>query len=127
TPPPSSTPPASSSPGAIPDAGRWVAMLHSEPTSSGEAARDQRLAKLRKTVPDATYVRSDDYASLRPGFWVFYAGPFPDGRTALSYCAERGLTDRNECIGRYVSVDSADFDLQCYPPASAPSGTCRRD
>ncbi|WP_199552906.1 serine/threonine-protein kinase [Streptomyces sp. N35] len=125
--PPSGTPPPSGSPGAIPDAGQWVAMLYSEPASSGEAARDRRLAKLRETVPQTTYVLSDDYASLRPGFWVFYTGPFPDGRAALSYCAERGLTDRKECVGRYISAHSADFALQCYPPAAAPSGTCRRD
>ncbi|SDK08035.1 serine/threonine-protein kinase [Streptomyces indicus] len=124
---PSDSPPPTGSADPIPAAGRWVAMLHSEPESSGTAARDARLAKLRETVPNASYVLSDDYASLRPGFWVFYTGPFQDGRAALAYCAERGLTDRNQCVGRFVSRYPADFDLQCYPPASAPSGTCRRD
>ncbi|MBC9712189.1 serine/threonine protein kinase [Streptomyces sp. TRM66268-LWL] len=127
----STAPPTSAapSPGAdpIPASGRWVAMLYSEPTSSGEATRDARLATLQQDVPDTKYVLSDDYASLRPGFWVYYAGPFPDGNAALSYCAERDLVDKNQCVGRYISTYPADLDLLCYPPATAPTGTCRRD
>ncbi|WP_415950874.1 serine/threonine-protein kinase [Streptomyces sp. KLOTTS4A1] len=119
TPPPSTPQPAR-------DEGRWVAMLFSEPTSTGTAARDKRLAKIRQTVPDADYLLSDDYASLRPGYWVIHTGSFPDGRAALTYCAGIGRTDKNSCIGRYISTDSADFGLQCYPPAASPSGTCRR-
>ncbi|MFI6941003.1 serine/threonine-protein kinase [Streptomyces sp. NPDC050418] len=114
-------------PGTIPEGGSWVAMLYSEPTSSGAAARDSRLAKVRRTVPEAQYLLSDDYPSLRPGFWVIHAGPFPHGSAALSYCAERGLTSRDECVGRFVSTVAADIKYLCYPPASAPSGTCRRD
>lgn len=58
--------------------GRWIAQLHSEPLSSGTAARDRRLATIRQSVPEATVLRSDDYASLRRGYWVFYApGPSP--------------------------------------------------
>ena len=49
-----------------------------------------------KSIPEAVFVRSDDYASLRPGFWVIYApGPFTDGRAALNFCAERGRTSPN--------------------------------
>lgn len=73
------------------------------------------------------YVLSDDYASLRAGYWVIYApGPFTDGRAALSYCAEHGLTTANTCIGRYLSTSSADYGLQCHPPATAPTGRCTR-
>ncbi|MEU9959031.1 protein kinase [Streptomyces sp. NPDC050982] len=113
------TPPASG--------GRWIAQLFSEPVGSGTATRDQRLATIRKTVPEAVYVRSDDYASLRPGFWVIYApGPFTDGRAALSFCAERGRTTSTTCVGRYLSTASADYSLQCSPPADSPKGRCTR-
>lgn len=113
------TPPASE--------GSWIAQLFSEPVGSGTATRDQRLAAVRKTVPEAVYVRSDDYASLRPGFWVIYApGPFTDGRAALSFCADRGRTTSTTCVGRYLSTESADYSLQCAPPATSPKGRCTR-
>ncbi|QQM43265.1 serine/threonine-protein kinase [Streptomyces liliifuscus] len=139
TPTPSSTPAPSkeaSQPAASPSkdattppatGGRWIAQLFSEPVGSGTATRDQRLATIRKTVPEAVYVRSDDYASLRPGFWVIYApGPFTDGRAALSFCAERGRTTSTTCVGRYLSTASADYSLQCSPPADSPKGRCTR-
>ncbi|MFI6334333.1 serine/threonine-protein kinase [Streptomyces sp. NPDC050535] len=110
-----------------PAAGRWIAQLFSEPVSSGTAARDRRLAAVRESVPDAVFLRSDGYASLGPGYWVIYApGPFTDGGAALSYCAERGRTTANTCIGRYLSTSSDDFGLQCRPPATAPTGRCTR-
>ncbi|MBA2805949.1 serine/threonine protein kinase [Streptomyces sp. KM273126] len=115
-------------PPSAPDAGRWIAQLHSEPVGSGTAARDQRLATIRESVPEALFVRSDDYASLRPGYWVIYApGPFTDGRAALTFCAERGRTTANSCIGRYLSTSSADYGFQCRPPVSSPTGRCTRD
>ncbi|MFJ8629331.1 serine/threonine-protein kinase [Streptomyces sp. NPDC093568] len=107
--------------------GRWIAQLHSEPLSLGAADRDRRLATIRESVPEAAVLRSDDYASLRKGYWVFYApGPFTDGRAALRYCAEHGRTTVNTCLGRYLSTDPAEFTLQCRPPATAPTGTCAR-
>ncbi|GAA3368554.1 hypothetical protein GCM10020367_07370 [Streptomyces sannanensis] len=107
--------------------GHWIAQLYSEPVSSGLAARDQRLAKVRQSVPEAQVLRSDDYASLNPGYWVIYApGPFTDGRSALSFCAERGRTTDNSCIGRYLSTSSADHSLQCHPPVGRPTGRCSR-
>ncbi|GEC05035.1 hypothetical protein SSP24_26900 [Streptomyces spinoverrucosus] len=110
-----------------PGTGRWIAQLHSEPLSAGTAARDRSLARIRESVPEAVVVRSDDYASLRPGYWVFYApGPFADGRAALTFCAERGHTTPNACLGRYLSASPADFALQCRPPATAPTGRCTR-
>ncbi|MEV0224776.1 serine/threonine-protein kinase [Streptomyces sp. NPDC050704] len=107
--------------------GGWIAQLFSEPVGSGTAVRDQRLATIRETVPEARYVRSDDYASLRPGFWVFYApGPFADGRAALAFCDERGRTTSTTCLGRYLSTAESDYALQCRPPAANPTGRCTR-
>ncbi|QES50573.1 serine/threonine protein kinase [Streptomyces venezuelae] len=107
--------------------GRWIAQLHSEPESTGTAARDRRLAAVRTTVPEALVLRSRDHAALNPGYWVIYApGPFADGRAALAFCAERGRTTATLCIGRWLSDDRADHGYQCAPPASAPAGRCRR-
>ncbi|MFE7270150.1 protein kinase [Streptomyces sp. NPDC057623] len=122
------TPTSAPTPTPTTPAGRWVAQLHSEPVSAGVANRDRRLAVLRQSVPEAAVLRSDDYASLRGGYWVFYApGPFADGRAALTFCAERDRTTANTCIGRYVSTRPAESTLQCRPPASAPTGRCTRD
>ncbi|WP_328496266.1 protein kinase [Streptomyces sp. NBC_00414] len=107
--------------------GQWIAQLFSEPVGSGTAARDRRLAAVRKSVPEAVYLRSDDYASLRPGYWVVYApGPFTDGRAALAFCDERGRTTPTACVGRYLSTSADDSDLQCRPPAANPTGLCTR-
>ncbi|MGH8922406.1 MAG: serine/threonine protein kinase, partial [Actinomycetes bacterium] len=101
--------------------------LYSEPESTGIAVRDQRLAAVRATVPEARLLRSRDYASLNPGYWVVYApGPFTDGGAAVTFCAARGRTTANECIGRYLSDDADDHGYQCTPPASSPGGRCRR-
>ncbi|MGC5563125.1 serine/threonine-protein kinase [Streptomyces sp. FR-108] len=107
--------------------GRWIAQLFSEPVGSGTAARDRRLAAVRKSVPEAVYLRSDDYASLRPGYWVVYApGPFTDGRDALAFCEERGRATPTDCVGRYASTSADDYKLQCRPPAADPTGLCTR-
>ncbi|MBO1285557.1 serine/threonine protein kinase [Streptomyces sampsonii] len=110
-----------------PSGGSWIAQLFSEPVSTGTATRDRRLASVRAEVPEARYLHSDDYASLRPGYWVFYVpGPFDDGRAALRFCAEKGRTSGNECVGRYLSDDGADADAICHPPAASPKGRCTR-
>ncbi|MFH0516138.1 serine/threonine-protein kinase [Streptomyces sp. M41] len=132
-PSPTSTPktaaPTTPSPSsAAPTAGRWIAQLHSEPVGSGTAARDRHLATIRRSVPQAEVLRSGDHASLRPGYWVFYApGPFADGRAALRFCAKHDRTTPATCIGRYLSPNAADYSLQCRPPASAPTGRCTRE
>lgn len=133
SPSPSATPSATRAPAPSPSGqpapvdGRWIAQLYSEPVSSGTAARDQRLATVRRSVPQARFVRSDDYASLKPGYWVIYApGPFTDGRAALTFCAERGRTTANSCLGRYLSGSASDFGLQCLPPVTGPTGRCTR-
>ncbi|MFG3551221.1 serine/threonine-protein kinase [Streptomyces sp. NPDC047725] len=110
-----------------PTDGRWIAQLYSEPVGAGVAVRDRRLATVRQSVPEAEVLRSDDFASLRPGYWVFYApGPFTDGHSALAFCAARGRTTANACIGRYLSTSASDRPLQCRPPADRPTGRCSR-
>ncbi|MGW0820148.1 serine/threonine-protein kinase [Streptomyces sp. NPDC002845] len=126
TPTPTPTPSASESPAAQAPGG-WIAQLHSEPVSSGAAERSQQLAAIRASVPEAVWLLSDNYASLRPGYWVFYApGPFLDGYAALTFCANRGRTTPSTCIGRYLSTSPADFALQCRPPVANATGRCTR-
>ncbi|WP_327281193.1 serine/threonine protein kinase [Streptomyces sp. NBC_01278] len=109
-----------------PGVGRWIAQLYSEPEGTGIAARDRRLAAIHAEVPEAQVLRSGDYASLNPGYWVVYApGPFADGRAAITFCAQKGRTTANECIGRYLSADQGDYGYQCTPPADSPGGRCR--
>jgi hypothetical protein len=140
--PPGTSPPAASTPrssptsntspppavaGATPPTwgGIWVAQLDSVKVSSGRAALSSTLAKIRLEVPAAQVLTSADYASLVPGYWViYYAGGFSDGTQALRFCAARGRTTGNKCLGRYVSHEAADGDYQCYPPVSAPTGNC---
>ncbi|MFJ2262023.1 protein kinase [Streptomyces sp. NPDC087844] len=124
---PTPTPEPSAPDSSPASGGRWIAQLFSEPVGSGTAARDRRLATVRKSVPEAVYLRSDDYASLRPGYWVVYApGPFTDGRDALDFCEERGRTTPTACVGRYASTSADDYNLQCRPPAANPTGLCTR-
>ncbi|MFF3111196.1 hypothetical protein ACFVSN_18630 [Kitasatospora sp. NPDC057904] len=131
--PPSSpapaTAPASATPGAEAGEGgadSWIAQLYSEPVSTGIATRDQRLAQVRTDVPTAQVLRSDDFASLRPGYWVVYdPGPFSDGSAALAFCATHGRVGQDRCIGRFLSHHAADLPYQCFPPAANPSGYCR--
>ena len=119
------TPPASSAPSDTTARG-WVAQLFSEPTTSGTGVRDKQLAAVRKSVPQAQVLRSDDYASLRPGYWVIYApGPFTDGRSAVNFCAQHGRLNSNNCVGRYLSGNTADRAYVCHPQNGG-SGRCSR-
>ncbi|MDK1475610.1 protein kinase [Streptomyces sp. 549] len=106
--------------------GAWVAQLFSEPVSSGTEVRDRRLAAVRTEVPEAKLLRSDDHASLNPGYWVVYAtGPFTDGKDAVRYCAARGRTQPDDCVGRYLSDDADDKVYVCYPQGGG-TGRCSR-
>ncbi len=102
----------------------WIAQLASVSLNAGHAALDSVLASVRRDVPRARVLDSDARASLRPGYWVIYAGPFTTGAQALAFCASHGRATRALCIGRYVSNNRADIRYQCYPPAAAPSGNC---
>ncbi|WP_407565790.1 serine/threonine-protein kinase [Streptomyces sp. 184] len=125
---PTSSPSSSPQPpGSSPPNDSWIAVLASEPVANGAAARDDRLANVRAEVPEAELLRSDDYPSLRPGYWVIHApGPFADGKEAIAFCADRGRTAINACYGRYLSQDPDDSRLQCHP-ADGGSGRCSRE
>jgi serine/threonine protein kinase len=141
-PPAASTPPAgvptttrtvrATSPAAAPSPAAaidnaWISQLASVPVSEGTGRLQQKLGKVRLQIPQAQVLQSSQYASLRPGYWViYYAGSFTNGTHALAYCAAHGRATRNQCIGRYLSHNAADYQYQCYPPASAAAPGCYR-
>ncbi|WP_244808931.1 serine/threonine-protein kinase [Streptomyces sp. So13.3] len=106
----------------------WIAQLWSEPIVSEPVARDRQLTIVRRQVPEAIVLRSDDFASLRAGYWVVYApGPYADGSAAVAFCAERGRTTPNQCVGRYLSHRAADIVYICRPAGGGTTaGACRR-
>ncbi|MBU7599573.1 hypothetical protein JGS22_018585 [Streptomyces sp. P38-E01] len=71
-------------------------------------------------------LRSDDHASLNPGYWVIYApGPFAGGKEAVAFCAAKGRTGSGDCVGRYLSDAAADRVYVCHPQGGG-SGRCTR-
>lgn len=57
----------------------WVLVVSSE----GDEARAQQIAaEVAEAGHPAGVLRSDDHPSLNPGFWVAYAGPYPDADAA---------------------------------------------
>lgn len=105
----------------------WVAQLASVPVSSGFAQLQQDLAAVRTEIPGARYLDSSEFASLRPGYWViYYGGSFQNGVQAVQYCAVHGRTDRNQCVGRFLSHDASDSTYECFPPAGSQVAGCYR-
>jgi hypothetical protein len=78
-------------------------------------------------VPGAQYLVSDNYAALRPGFWVvYYDGSFASGTEAVAYCAARGRTTASQCVGRFLSTNPADTAYICRPPGGPRETSCYR-
>ncbi len=106
--------------------GSWIAQLASVPKTGGTASRDQTLAAIRSRVPTAEVLNSNAFASLRPGYWVVYEpGPYTSGAAAVDFCLRAGLTNSNDCRGRYLSPYAADLPLACEPNAHKQPPPCR--
>ncbi|WP_257155661.1 serine/threonine-protein kinase [Streptomyces sp. Ru87] len=120
------TPDAPGTPAPTPEAGTWIAQLAAVPSAAGRAARDERLADVRRQVPEAVLLHTDAFASLRPGHWVVHAArPFGSGTEAVAFCAERGRTTPRDCAGRYLSHSAGDRALICHPaPEGGATGRC---
>jgi eukaryotic-like serine/threonine-protein kinase len=121
---------AAASPTEVPTpttTGVWIAQLASVPISAGSAQLQQVLAEVRTDIPNAQYLDSSDYASLNPGYWVvYYMGSFGDGDQALHYCAAHGRTNKNQCVGRFLSNDIRDKSYICFPPTGSQAAGCFR-
>ncbi|MGI5351865.1 serine/threonine-protein kinase [Streptomyces sp. CA-250714] len=108
----------------------WVAQLGSVAKSDGIGERDRMRATLSRKTEGVRYVDSDRYASLRPGYWMFYApgpsGGFRSGLEVTDWCVARGLTSSSQCVGRFVSDNAADRRYVCAPDKSRGTGRCQR-
>lgn len=80
----------------------WIAVMASLPVSEftevDAEARSQEIA-----APDSGILRSDDYPSLNPGFWVVYSGEFEFDWEAQQRCEQLG----GDCYRRYLGDDPA--------------------
>lgn len=115
---------ASPSPTALLD-GVWIAQLASVPISAGVTKLRQMLAEVRSEIPEARYLNSSDYASLRPGYWMVYAlGSFHNGNEVLAFCSTHGRGTRDQCIGRFLSHNRADRIYMCLPPVGSQTNGC---
>lgn len=95
--------------------GAWIAQLASVSHSSANGQLESILARIRVSAPEAEVLDSNEYASLRPGYWVVYSrGPFPSAMAALAFCDDHGWTHRNQCLARFLSHNAADFQRWCF-------------
>lgn len=53
----------------------WIVVISSE---GDEARAGQVAAQVAEAGHDTGVLRSDEYPSMNPGYWVAYAGPYPD-------------------------------------------------
>ena len=78
----------------------FVAVVVSE---SDEATARATADELTESGFDSAVLRSDDYSSLNPGFWVTYVGPYDDvagAQGAVAELAAAGYTAAYpRCIG----------------------------
>ncbi|GGN19874.1 hypothetical protein GCM10011609_71190 [Lentzea pudingi] len=110
--------------------GIWVAQLGTY--SVGKVTEAQMLdivGKLeQKTGTKITRVRSSAYGSLNPGYWFLYheGERFKDGYGPLAFCISRGISDENECVGRYLSRSEDDKKYTCKFSTPQNSPNCIR-
>lgn len=95
--------------------GTFVVVLVS---AESEAAAERARARLEREQGRAFGILlSDDFASLNPGFWVVYAGPYATGAETQTACWwELDRRSGAECYGRRLSQDPADRD-SVYGPS----------
>lgn len=99
-------PPAPSGTGSVPTLpssfdGGWVAQLTSVPYAAGADRLDASWETARGYAPDAVATRSDDWSSLRDGFWVLVEpGPFASADDVRAFCAAVDHAGEGDCIPR---------------------------
>jgi hypothetical protein len=97
----------SSAPGGAPfvhpQAGNWIAVMASVPQGQGLPAAQQQLSNIVASVPDAQLLNSDEYTSLRPGYYVVFEGAYSSRDAAVVECNAVGRSVPDECYPRYLS------------------------
>jgi len=95
--------------------GTYVAVLVS--TESEEAAERSRASLAREHGRPFGVLLSDDFASLNPGYWVVYAGPYVTAKETQAACWwELERRSGAACYGRRLSQDPADRS-EVYGPS----------
>lgn len=88
--------------------GMWLTQIATFDGSLSEDRVEQGIESFAAQGLDVDVLRSDDFASLTPGSWVFYAGASTTPEEAVERCVEIGRTDRSQCLARLLSDDEAD-------------------
>jgi len=81
--------------------GKWVAQLFSVAEGEGIAAAEKRQSDLtRQLNTPVDIVRSSDFSSLRPGFWVgYHSAPFTSKEQVEQWCTQKNLSP-DACLVR---------------------------
>jgi hypothetical protein len=103
TPTPAPTAPATS--GWPPGKSAFTVILASMPS---RAAADDKLAKARAAgITGAAILHSDDFPTLKPGYWVVFDGQYDSMAQAQSQgAADRGKGEFTDAYPRFVSKDA---------------------
>jgi hypothetical protein len=108
----------------LPTANRWIAQLASVRFDQGRPKRDAIAKRIRRQVPGARVLTSNNFASLLPNHWVvFHPGPFSSGLEVLDFCDQHGRTVKDACLGRWLSHSKDDMNRQCYRKPDRPDGS----
>ena len=105
--------------------GTFVSVLVSVNTqTSAEQNRDELEQQHNRRFG---ILYSSNYQSLRPGYWVVYAGPFYTPEEAQNTCWELDRRTGALCYGRRLSQNPEDVEI-VYPPKQgrASSGSDER-
>ena len=110
--------------------GKFISVIVSEISETGaEAARADLESRFGLQFG---ILRSDDFRSLNPGYWVVYAGPFATAEESQDACwSDLDMRTASRCYGRRLSQNAEDVEI-VYPPAparrrSAPSAIATPD
>lgn len=96
----------------------WIVQFASFKASDPSAsdAADNSVAALRAAGEDAFVLWSGDFGALKDGYWVVVDNiGFNSGEDAAGHCRAIGRYDKDSCLGRYLSFDSADSKMMVLP------------
>lgn len=81
----------------------FVAIVSSD---ADEGTAQAMAAELTERGYDGNVLRSDEYESLTPGFWVAYVGPFADAQGAISAVDQLKVAGYGSAYQRCVGTDA---------------------
>ncbi len=104
TPTPTPAPPVTATSGWPPGKSAFTVVLASLPS---QAAANQKLQAARSAgIGTAAILHSDDFPTLRPGYWVVFDGQFDAKDQADAQAAsDRGKGEFGDAYSRFVSKD----------------------